>query len=164
MREAPGIRIVEAPWILLVLLLVGGLGVAMQQALNARTGRATSIHAATLVNFVGGTVFLGGALLVRGATSGFAPLFDAPWHLYLGGLVGVSVVAILARATASIGVLQLTLWFVAGQLLGALLFDLVAPTPGTSVTWWTVAGLALAFVAVAVSLERPGRRSRPPGH
>jgi bacterial/archaeal transporter family-2 protein len=40
---------------------------------------------------------------------------------------------------------------IAGQALGGLVVDIVAPIHGETVTAATVAGVALTFVAVAVS-------------
>lgn len=159
---------VAAPLLALLVPLVGGIGNAAQQAVNGRIGGETTTFAATLTNFCAGTVALVSVFAVR-RLSGSPDIdwFAVPWYLPLGGLVGIAVVAILARASAAIGVLQLTLWFVAGQLLGSLVLDLVAPSGTATVTWWTVAGLAVAFAGVAVApaaaIGRRGRAGRRGG-
>ena len=53
-------------------------------------------------------------------------------------------------AVQRLGVLLLALLSISGQLLGALVIDLVAPTGGTAVHPTLVAGVLLAWVAVGV--------------
>jgi transporter family-2 protein len=50
-----------------------------------------------------------------------------------------------------LGVLRLILAMTAGQAVGGLVLDLIAPARGEIVTAGTVAGVALAFAAVLVS-------------
>jgi transporter family-2 protein len=75
----------------------------------------------------------------------------APWWAYLGGLLGIVYIAIAAWVVPIVGVLLFVLLSIAGQLAGALVLDAVAPTSGTAVAWNLIAGVALAFVAVAVT-------------
>ena len=49
--------------------------------------------------------------------------------------------------------LTLALGTVAGQLVASLLIELIAPTAGHTIGWTTVAGTALALVAVVVATE-----------
>ena len=78
--------------------------------------------------------------------------------LYVGGLCGAFVVVVGAAAVQTLGVLRLGLAVVAGQTLGALLIDLVAPAPGEQVTLATVAGVLLTLAAVWVSGRVRGPR------
>ena len=71
--------------------------------------------------------------------------------LYVGGLCGAFVVVVGAAAVQTLGVLRLGLAVVAGQTLGALAIDLVAPAAGEQVTVATVAGVVLTLVAVWIS-------------
>lgn len=57
-----------------------------------------------------------------------------------------------------LGSLRLMLLIVAGQSVGALVLDLIAPPEGESVAASTLISLALVFVAVTIS-----GRSRQPG-
>ena len=144
---------------LLVLLVVAaGFLIAVQQALNGRV-RATTGDAgvATLVNFVVGTVALALGVLVNAAITGL-DIGDWPgpdqWYLYLGGPLGASFVASAAVVVRRLGVLRLGLAVTAGQLVGALLLDLVVPVAEAGVDVLTVVGVALTLVAVYVSGRR----------
>lgn len=142
------------PW-LLVLVVVAGLMIAVQQALNGRVRRTTGdAGVATLVNFVVGTVALGLgvalAVAVRGLPDAAWPGLDR-WYLYLGGPIGATFVAVAAIVVHRLGVLRLGLAVIAGQLIGALLVDLVVPATDTGIAVPTAVGAALTLVAVAVS-------------
>jgi transporter family-2 protein len=144
-------------------VLAGAL-VAPQQAANGRVAvQARSPYAGALVNFIGGTVLLSAAMIVAVAVVNL-PINDpwgAPWWAYVGGLLGLSVIAGAAWAVPLLGVLVFSLLSVMGQLTGALLLDVLAPTQGTSVGWHLVAGLCLTGVAILISARRPmGRRGR----
>ncbi len=144
-----------------VLAILAGCGIAVQQAFNGRVAlTAGSPVPASLLNFVFGTIGLVLALVVTLVAQGTAlqPLAGAPWWAYVGGVVGVVFITLAAWAVPIVGVLMFALLSIAGQLVAALLLDLVAPTPGASVGWNLVAGVVLAFLAVAVAVRGRSRR------
>jgi transporter family-2 protein len=128
----------------------------VQQALNGRVRRTTgSAAVATLVNFVVGTAALGLGVLLTALVRGGLPDGDWPgpvqWYLYLGGPIGATFVAVAAVIVRRLGVLRLGLAVVAGQLVGALVVDVVLPATEEGIAAATVLGAALTLVAVAVS-------------
>lgn len=141
--------------LLVLLVVLAGFLIAVQQALNGQVRRATGdAGVATLVNFVVGTVALGLGVLVHAVVSGpDVGHWPGPgqWYLYLGGPMGAAFVAVAALVVRRLGVLRLGLAVTAGQLVGALLLDLVLPVAGGGVGLLTVLGVALTLVAVAVS-------------
>jgi transporter family-2 protein len=147
---------------LVVLPLLAGFGIAVQQAVNGQVrAAARSALTATLVNFVAGTALLTVAWLVVGAVR-WAPssLPTEPW-LYLGGLLGVLFIAVATVVVRWIGVLLLGLSAIAGQLVGAVVLDLVVPAPDARLHPTTVAGAALTLVAVGIAALPGGRLGRP---
>ena len=152
-------------WLWLLLPLIAGLVTTWQQAMNGVVAVVGSPGAATVINFVAGTVVL---LAVVGVAAGVTGGLSAPpsagladaW-LYLGGPMGIAFIWLAARLVRTLGVLLLGLATVAGQVLGALVIDLVAEHP---LTWQTVAGAVLTLVGVAVAalagrLHARGRRT-----
>ncbi|MGW4530270.1 DMT family transporter [Nocardia sp. NPDC004340] len=136
--------------LLVVLPLVAGVLVAWQQAVNGRVGAVGGPLSATLANFATGTaalVVVETVMLFR--RGGFHTPPTEPW-LYLGGLIGISFVALAVAVVRWIGVLLLGLSSVAGQLLASVVLDVVAPT-GLGISALAVAGCALTFVAVAIA-------------
>ncbi|MEV0462357.1 DMT family transporter [Nocardia tengchongensis] len=136
--------------LLVVLPLVAGVLVAWQQAVNGRVGAVGGPLSATLANFATGTAALlviEAVVLVRRGGLHSPP--TEPW-LYLGGLIGISFVALAVAVVRWIGVLLLGLASVAGQLLASVVLDVVAPT-GAGVSVLAVVGCVLTFAAVAVA-------------
>ncbi|SCE73867.1 transporter family-2 protein [Micromonospora mirobrigensis] len=146
---------------LAALPLLAGVGIAWQQAVNGRVRAAAgSALTATLVNFVVGTVALlvtfAVDVAVRGLPTGALP--SEPW-LYLGGPIGIVFIALAAAIVRFTGVLLLGLATIAGQIVGAVLLDLVLPTAASHPGPATLAGAALTMVAVLIAaLGPPPRR------
>ncbi|GAB3816003.1 hypothetical protein GCM10027605_64320 [Micromonospora zhanjiangensis] len=142
---------------------LAGVGAAWQQAVNGQVGAASgSALTAAAVNFTVGTAALLAAyavqVAIRGWPTGDWP--DQPW-LYLGGPVGIFFIAVAAVLVRFTGVLLLGLATIAGQVIGAVLIDLVAPAASGGPTAHTLGGAALTLVAVAVAAARPSRRGPP---
>lgn len=150
----------RVPWWMLVMPVIAGVGIAWQQATNGRLRqRVGTPLTATFVNFLGGTVLLVIAAVIRVALVG-APraLPPEPW-LYLGGVIGVTYIFLSAALVVHTGVLLLGLGVVVGQLVTAFALDAVWPAdagPG-----WII---ELAMVAVAglgvIVAAAPWRRRR----
>jgi bacterial/archaeal transporter family-2 protein len=135
--------------------VAAGAAVSVQSALNGLVGRATGTAlAAAWLNFVVGTLVVVG--LVAALLVGGHPLVAPPgsaW-LYVGGPLGLLFVAVVAAVVPVIGVLLVTLATVAGQVVGALVLDAVAPSAGDQLTARTVLGAAFTVVAVVIGSSR----------
>jgi len=146
----------------LVLAVVAGAMTGVQPALNGQIAAKTGEPlVATVVNFVGGTVGLFVALAIEHLAGHASIAPPAPWRepvLWLGGSIGVAFILAAVIVVRPLGVLLLSLLTTAGQLTGALLSDLLFPTPGTHVSWQLVTGVILTGVAVAFAAIRPRRR------
>jgi transporter family-2 protein len=142
--------------------LVAGCLVSGQQAFNGRVAQASgSPIAAAWVNFSVGGILLWSLTLGRGIDlSGAPPVLSEPW-LWIGGLLGTIFVVTAAWLVRVLGVLLLTLTTIAGQLLGAVVIDVVVPTQGRPVTWVELAGVGLTFAAVVVGSGLLRRRPSP---
>lgn len=145
-----------ALWALAASVVAGGL-IAVQQAINGRVARATSSSwTATGLNFALGALALSvavAAVSFLGQPFPFSALPSSPW-LYLGGPIGVAFIAAAAWVVPILGVLRFGLISISGQLTGAVVWDLIAPTPGSQVSTNIILGVILAFVAVVVSARR----------
>lgn len=144
--------------LLAIMVGVGAL-VACQQAAIGHVGRATGEpSAAAVANFSFGLAATAAVALV--ATGGVPPGgWSAPPVYWFGGLFGVLSAFATARVIPIIGVLRFVLAFIAGQSVGALITDLLAPVPGKAVTPIVVLSVVLTLVAVAAN-EILGRRPK----
>ncbi|GHJ50262.1 membrane protein [Catellatospora sp. TT07R-123] len=138
---------------LAVLPLLAGLGLAWQQGVNGRVAAAAgSPWPATLINFAVGTCALLLALAVEYALRGAPPGNLPPqFWLYLGGPLGITFIAIAAMVVHRIGVLLLGLGMIAGQILGALVIDAIAPGAAGRPDALTITGALLTLVAVRIA-------------
>jgi len=135
---------------LFVALFVAGAASAFQQAANGQVRRVShSTAVASLVSFTGGTVALVVTSVVRGDLGGVD--WPGEWWLYIGGLLGAIYIALAATAVGEVGVLRLSLATVAGQLVAAVVLDVVWPAPGIQLRVQTVIGAVLTLAAVAVT-------------
>lgn len=140
---------------LALLPAIAGFGTAWQQAVNGRVGVIGGPIVAASINFAVGTAALiivaTVSLLVRGLPH---RLPSTPW-LYVGGAIGVIFIGSAAMIVRWVGVLLLGMTSIAGQLTGAVVIELVAPT-SAGLNLIKVVGCALTLVGVVVA-ARPRR-------
>jgi bacterial/archaeal transporter family-2 protein len=152
----------DVSWLYVGLALGAGAAVAFQAAVNGRVSVASrQPTVAALVNFTVGSVALlvvmAIMLTIGGRAWAVPPSLVHHGWLYLGGPLGVIFVVSAAWSVRALGVLLFSLVVIAGQLLGAVALDLVAPTAGSQVTSGVLLGVALTAGAVALA-ALPGRR------
>ncbi len=144
--------------VLALLPLLAGGATAVQQAINAQVARVSSPWVATWNNFLVGTtglfvVFLA-TLLLPGGLDGL----PGEWWLYTGGAIGVCFIAGAALFVRMVGVLMFGLATVAGQVLAAVVVDLVTEPDQVTVRTYVAAVLTVVGVAVAGLSQRRARR------
>lgn len=135
-----------------LLPVAAGFLMSFQQAMN---GTAT-VHygspiAATLVNFIAGSLILWVAWAVKVAVAGPAQELPGEWWYYLGGPMGCVFIGLGSLLVRSLGVLVTGLGMIAGQLLGSLALDLILPAPGATVALPTVLGTILTLAAIILA-------------
>ena len=144
------------------LAIVAGGWVGVQRALNGQINSyAKKSFATSLLNFSTGTSFLFLLLALRSIFTDHSIMNSSsgPWWMFIGGSIGVVYIAFSALAVQYLGVLEFTLFSVGGMLVGSLLIDFVAPTAGTSISWYLVAGIFLTYLGViANGLSRLSRK------
>jgi transporter family-2 protein len=141
-----------------LVVIVAGAGGATQSAMLGRLGVASGHPLAAIwINFVGATLALAGAVAVSSARGAMWEVPPLSW-LWLGGPLGLLVVGTIVVAVPRAGVLVVTLAMTAGQLLGSLAWDAMAPVAGRALDAWSVAGATLLMGAVVLA----SRRDRTP--
>jgi transporter family-2 protein len=131
---------------------LAGVGLAWQLAVNGLVrAAADSVTVATLVNFAVGTAALVLAVGIDVTVRGWPADLPGQWWLYVGGVLGVGAIVTAVIAVRLVGVLLAGLSSVAGQLVGAVVLDLVAPADGGRLSVATVAGAAITMVAVGIA-------------
>jgi len=160
LAASPELR-ADLPFWVLVAPFIAGLGIGWQGAVNGQVRAvADSAFTATFGNFLVGTVVLLIVAVIHTAIAGWPAHFPAtPW-LYLGGALGIVFIATQAILVRTTGVLLMGLAVLSGQLITAVVFDLVAPVQARPVSPFTVVGAALTLAAVVVAAVPMRRRAR----
>jgi transporter family-2 protein len=146
----------EAPILMAWMPFVAGIGMGWQLAVNGRVRAETqSVLAATFINFFIAAVLLTVIVVARGFSTGWPTDIPTEPYLFIGGILGSLFIAGSALVVARIGVLVLGVSVVAGQLIGALVIDIVSPSPVHPLTSSTLLGVGLSLVAVVISTLKP---------
>jgi transporter family-2 protein len=136
----------------LTFAMIVGVFASFQQGMNGRVNVVGKRPLATAwLNFASGTIVVVIALsvdLALGASIG--PLPSNFW-VYTGGAAGLIFVAVSAYIIKHLGVLNFSILSIAGQLVGAILIDWLAPAKAGSLNGYLIFGTVLTIISIAVS-------------
>jgi transporter family-2 protein len=112
-------------WPYLLLAVVAGAMIPFQFGINAQLARwVGSPVGSALVSFLVGTAALVVVVLIqRKPLPSLSKLADAPWWVWIGGLLGAFYVAGSIFAAPKLGAVTLIAAVVAGQSFASLLID-----------------------------------------
>jgi transporter family-2 protein len=152
-----------------VVVFVGGFMIGVQRALNGQINDISGqSFSTTWLNFFMGTSTLLILLIINTARGNeIVGLPTSPWWIYWGGTIGVLYIASSSVIVAKIGVLSFTLFATGGQLIGSLIFDLIAPPEKVTVGINLVVGILITYIGVLVGgLRKQGsmRTKSPPNN
>ncbi|MBT9176987.1 MAG: hypothetical protein DDT20_01313 [Firmicutes bacterium] len=144
-------------WLSAALAALSGALMAVQGSVNSGLGKQVGVLMATLIVHALGTAF---ALLLlwlpflrenKGGNLG-----RIPWYLYLGGVLGVGIVYLVAISIARLGVAVATTLIIVGQVGTALLIDELGlfGIHRTPFTWLKAAGLLLLAAGAGLLLRK----------
>lgn len=111
-------------------LLLSGIGIfaggliAVQSVLNATLGQRIGNLGSVLVITLSSTILLVAVIFLVPSASNFRELPDlSEWHLYMGGIIGVAILAASISLVPRIGTTSTLIAMVLGQSLIALGID-----------------------------------------
>jgi len=134
---------------------ISGIAMAIQGTINSSLSQKTSLISATfLVHIIGSLVALIAVLVWRD------PLLKSnwgsvPWYLYLGGVLSVIIVGLVALSIPKVGVCNATTAIIIGQVSTAVLIDHFGWFGVSRLSWnpWQIVGIGF-FAAGAKLLFR----------
>lgn len=134
---------------------VSGITMAIQGTLNSALSQKTHLLAATLVVHIIGTIVAVLALLFGKVHFFSYNWLSIPWSYYLGGVLSVIIVGLVAVSIPKIGVCNATTAIIIGQVGAAVLIDHFGLFGVERLHWsaWQFLGLGL-FAAGAKLLFR----------
>jgi transporter family-2 protein len=108
----------------LLLAFVSGVLMAVQGSLNTALSKVVGLLETTFVVHITGAILL--VVLLFGLRMGkgnLTALSEAPWYAYLGGVVGVAIIYLVAASIPEVGVANATTAIIIGQVLTAIIID-----------------------------------------
>ncbi len=134
---------------------ISGIAMAIQGTLNSSLSQKTSLLSATLVVHIIGTLVALIAVLAWRIPLLKHHWVAVPWYLYLGGVLSVLIVGLVAISIPKVGVCNATTAIIIGQVSMAVLIDHFGWFGMSRLQWnpWQIVGIGL-FAAGAKLLFR----------
>ncbi len=108
----------------LLLALISGVLMAVQGSLNTTLSKAIGLLETTFIVHITGTILLMILLFIlRMGRGNLYALPEAPWYAYLGGVIGVGIIYLVAASIPEVGVANATTAIIIGQVLTAIIID-----------------------------------------
>jgi len=140
----------------ILLALCNGVIGATSRLVNAALATRAGSLRGSLINHIVGTI-VAAALLGVGVRTGVLQMGGLAWFYWIGGCMGVFVVAASNYAVPRIGAVLLGVLLLAAQLVTSAGLDHFGFLGGTAIelSWMRVAGLALVLIgAVTATIAR----------
>jgi transporter family-2 protein len=145
----------------LTFALIVGVFASIQQGMNGRVNVVAKRPLATAwLNFASGTFVVLIALTINLFFGATIDDFPSNFWVYTGGTAGLIFVAVSAYIVKHLGVLNFVILNIAGQLVGAVIIDWVAPAKAGSLNGYLIFGTALTIASIAVSRVYEARKAR----
>ncbi|SFG18734.1 transporter family-2 protein [Halobacillus alkaliphilus] len=136
-------------WLLMLLVFIGGIGVAVQSSVNGGLGQKIGVFEGAFTSFLVGTVVLFLVMLFFGKGN-IMNVFQVPKWQLLGGVLGAFFVSTMVLAVPRIGVGAAIFTLISAQLIASSLIDHFGwlgmkqiPLDGQR-----IAGMALMIIAI----------------
>lgn len=108
----------------LVLALVSGVLMAVQGSINASLSKVIGLLEATFIVQLTGTILVMILLFIVNMGKGNLSAWqEAPWYSWLGGIIGVAIIYLVAASIPNVGVANATTAIIVGQVLTAIIID-----------------------------------------
>jgi len=143
---------------IIVLLMLSGVGLTLQAAVNARLREAVGAPVlSALISFLVGAVPLG--ILAALGVFGRGRLTDLggnPWWIWIGGLFGAFYVTLAVIAVPRVGAAVVIACAVFGQMAAALLLDSLGwlGVPRAPLSAWRILGGVLVVAGVLLIQQK----------
>lgn len=144
-------------WLFLAIAAASGVLMALQGSLNSALSRVIGVLEGSLAVHILGLITVTVLLYLCGLGRGdLSRAGEAPWYLYLGGVLNAAIVYGVMLAIGKTGAGAATTAIITGQLAASLLVDQFGlfGLARQSFTWGRGAGLACMAVAAWLLLGR----------
>lgn len=136
----------------LIMAAIAGLTMALQGSLNSMLGKKIGIFEASFIVHFTAVLILIVILLLNINKGNIQSWREAPWYLYLGGLLGVIISYTVIVSIPKLGVAVATTAIVTGQVSTACLLDHIGAFGLDKIPFSWVKLLGIIFLAIGVRL------------
>ena len=140
-------------WIPIAAVVMAGLAVTVQFALNGRVTKAANSQVSAFINFPMSMITVSLTLIVMNLFGKNWSTWPNQWWLYTAGFLGAVVVFLAAATIRTLGVLLFGLASVAGQLITSISLDVILPNANINVGWALISGAGLMLLAVYLASD-----------
>ena len=143
----------SADMVSLLLALLSGVLMAVQGALNGALSKVIGTWETTFVVHLIGLIVL--TVLLFGFSLGklsWTEMQTAPWYTYLGGIISVFIIYLVAASIPKIGAANATTAIIVGQVSMAVLIDHLGLFGLTSDPFGWKQGIGILLLAVGAKL------------
>ena len=140
-------------WLPIFAVVIAGLAVTIQFALNGRVTKASNSQVSAFINFPMSMFAVLITLIVMNLFGKNWNSWPDQWWLYSAGFLGAVVVFLAAATIRTLGVLLFGLASVAGQLITSIALDVILPNANINVGWALVSGAGLMLLAVYLASD-----------
>jgi bacterial/archaeal transporter family-2 protein len=141
----------------LLLAFIAGVSMAVQGSLNTGLGKIIGLLESTFaVHIIGLATVLLALFVFRLGRGDLGKFQEAPWYLYLGGVLGVIILYTVVASISRVGVAAATTAIIVGQVGTAVLIDHFGffGLERIPFSWFKVGGLALLALGARLMLVR----------
>ena len=131
---------------------ISGIAMAIQGTINSSLSLKTSLLSATLVVHIIGTLVALVTVLAWRAPLLKYNWMSVPWYLYLGGLLSVLIVGLVAISIPRVGVCNATTAIIIGQVSMAVLIDHFGWFGMSRLPWNSTQLIGIALFAAGAKL------------
>jgi transporter family-2 protein len=140
-------------WLPIFAVIIAGLAVTIQFALNGRVTKVSSSQVSAFINFPMSLLAVLITLIVMNLFGKNWNSWPEQWWLYSAGFLGAVVVYLAAATIRTLGVLLFGLASVAGQLITSIALDVILPNANINVGWALISGAGLMLLAVYLASD-----------
>lgn len=137
----------------LVLALISGVLMAVQGTMNASLSKAIGLLEATFIVQLTGTALVTILLfLFKMGKGNWYAWQEVPWYSWLGGIIGVAIIYLVAASIPNVGVANATTAIIVGQVLTAIIIDHFGGFGLDRMAFSPQQGIGLVLLAVGAKL------------
>ena len=144
-------------WLFLAIAAGAGVLMAVQGSLNGALSKVIGVLEGNFILHAVGLVIVAILLFLCGLGRGdLSRVGEAPWYLYLGGVINVGIIYGVMFAIAQVGAGNATTAIIVGQLAMAMIVDWFGlfGLQQTDMTWTRGAGVVLMGIAAKLMLSK----------